>query len=498
MYFKDVDPGFFASGTVSDQGSRKSGAAASVALTSADSLQVRYDREERTGAAPLLPATIPQTVAGASDTVTSSVQYGHAANRWNLAVELFDAETKDAAGLSLRHTSLGAVRYWHRITDALKASLEQQLTIEGPDNNQTTLGLQYLPFAKLALEARLTDGTLGTSGQIGATYNVGQTNIYLTERLADDRAGKSTNTVLGARSSIGPGTRVYSEYQWERGDRGERQASLLGLQKQWDVTQGFQLTASGEAGRVVSDTANGNRYSVAAGLSYTPSTRLSLVSRNEFRVEHTAKTLHQFFTSTQFDYKVNPDFTFQGKYRYSRTENRDTSAVEARFQEGSLGLAYRPVANDRLNGLARLTHLSDQRPQGLSATVGEDTTMDVFSIEGLYQLTPKLELFTKLAGRRQEQSFPFLQQSVTTNTWLAIERLNINLWKPLDLGVEFRSLAQKESHDRKQGFLTELMWRIQKYFRVGVGYNFTDFSDDEFAQNDYRTDGWFIRVQGRY
>jgi len=124
--------------------------------------------------------------------------------------------------------------------------------------------------------------------------------------------------------------------------------------------------------------------------------------------------------------------------------------------------------------------------------------MDVFSIEGLYQLTPRLELFTKLAGRRQEQSFPFLQQSVTTDTWLAIERLNVNLWKPLDLGVEFRSLAQKESHDRKQGFLTELMWRIQKYFRVGIGYNFTDFSDDEFAQNDYRTDGWFIRVQGRY
>jgi uncharacterized repeat protein (TIGR01451 family) len=498
LYFKDVDPGFFASGTTSDQGSRKSGASASIALTRADSVQVRYDRDERTGAAPLLPATIPQLVAGASDTVTSSVQYGHAANRWNLAVELLDAETKDAAGVSLRHTTLGAVRYWHRITDVLKASLEQQVTIEGPDNNQTTLGMQYTPLSNLALEARVTDGTLGTAGQIGATYNIGETSIYLTERLAEDGAGHLTNTVLGARSSIGPSTKLYSEYQWERADRGERQASLLGLQKQWDVTEGFQISVSGEAGRVVAKNADGDRYALAAGLTYNPSNRLSLVSRNEFRVEHGAKTLYQLFTSTQLDYKVNPDWTLQGKYRYSRTENRDTSLLEAQFEEGSVGVAYRPIANDRLNGMARLTHLADQRPAGLTPSQSEDTTMDVFSVEGLYQIHPKVEFFSKLAGRRQEQTFLFLQESVTSNTWLAIDRFNINLWKPLDLGVEWRLMAQHEANDRRQGFLAELMWRIQKYFRAGVGYNFTDFSDNEFSQNDYRTDGWFIRVQGRY
>jgi len=92
----------------------------------------------------------------------------------------------------------------------------------------------------------------------------------------------------------------------------------------------------------------------------------------------------------------------------------------------------------------------------------------------------------------------FLQQTLTTNTWLAIDRLNFNLWKPLDLGVEYRLLAQRETSDRRQGFLAELMWRIKKHFRAGIGYNFTDFSDDEFARNDYRTGGWFIRVQGRY
>jgi len=31
-----------------------------------------------------------------------------------------------------------------------------------------------------------------------------------------------------------------------------------------------------------------------------------------------------------------------------------------------------------------------------------------------------------------------------------------------------------------------------------VGYNFTDFSDDEFSNNDYSVKGWFLRLQGTY
>ena len=164
----------------------------------------------------------------------------------------------------------------------------------------------------------------------------------------------------------------------------------------------------------------------------------------------------------------------------------------------SFGVAYRPVANDRINGMARYTHLSDRRPQGSIPSENEETTMDVLAAEGLFQLHSKVELFSKLAARRQKQTFLFLQQSVATNSWLAIERVNVNLWKPLDLGLEWRILAQRETHDATQGFLLELMWKFQKHFRVGAGYNFTDFSDDELSQNDYRTGGWFFRVQGRY
>ena len=43
-----------------------------------------------------------------------------------------------------------------------------------------------------------------------------------------------------------------------------------------------------------------------------------------------------------------------------------------------------------------------------------------------------------------------------------------------------------------------MTWKVNSAFRLGGGYNFTDFSDDEFSQNDYSVKGWFIRVQGKY
>jgi len=70
--------------------------------------------------------------------------------------------------------------------------------------------------------------------------------------------------------------------------------------------------------------------------------------------------------------------------------------------------------------------------------------------------------------------------------------------RPIDLGIEYRILAERPTDDRRQGFLTELMWVLHKNFRVGGGYNFTDFSDNEFSSNDYSVRGWFLRAQVRY
>jgi hypothetical protein len=48
------------------------------------------------------------------------------------------------------------------------------------------------------------------------------------------------------------------------------------------------------------------------------------------------------------------------------------------------------------------------------------------------------------------------------------------------------------------GFLFEVNRLFFKHLRVGVGYNFTEFTDNEFSANDYSAKGYFFRIQGKY
>ena len=103
---------------------------------------------------------------------------------------------------------------------------------------------------------------------------------------------------------------------------------------------------------------------MATSLSYSSGKGLDAVSRNEIRWEKNTQERRQVVSFTQFDYKVKPAVTLQARYRYSKTYDPDTDLTDARLEERSLGLAYRPVRHDRFNSLFKYTGLSDQRPVG--------------------------------------------------------------------------------------------------------------------------------------
>jgi hypothetical protein len=162
-----------------------------------------------------------------------------------------------------------------------------------------------------------------------------------------------------------------------------------------------------------------------------------------------------------------------------------------------VGLAYRPVRNDRLNALFRYTQLDDLRPEILGAFEIRETKMGVLAAESAYRLHRRLEWWAKLALREEKERIEGLPW-VESDLRLAITRFNVMLLKRLDIGIEYRVLDDREADDQKSGWLGELTFEVLENFRVGAGYNFTDFSDDEFTTNDYSVDGWFLRVQGRY
>ena len=58
-------------------------------------------------------------------------------------------------------------------------------------------------------------------------------------------------------------------------------------------------------------------------------------------------------------------------------------------------------------------------------------------------------------------------------------------------------LRAKELGDRRTGWLTAGYYHINENVKLGLGYNFTDFSDD-LTDMRYRSRGWFINLLGKF
>jgi hypothetical protein len=487
LYHKQLDSGFRASGQTSEKGTQKSGAELLWTPGNLDSFMARFNQEKRLNTAPLDPALLH----------SSMLQWRHSERKWRLLAEFQSKSSETSTGSSLTQDQLAALRIEGDLTKRLTGSAEQQVSISGVDDSRTTLGLDYRPTDSLSLFANATSGTLGRSAEGGASLLLDKSRIYLSQRLIEQNANRQETTVFGGESSNGPyGSRLYTEYQVNRSSAGYGSVSLFGAEKKWKYDSGLQLMLGGEMGEAQSPTSESSQYSIASGLTYKHKDRIKLSLRAEFREQKGVTRLQQFLTINRAEGKLNPDLTLIGLYRFSVSDNRTTGLSEAGFEETSIGLAYRPTKNDIFNALTRGTHLTDRRPTGTGNSDYLDTVLDTLAVEWSLQITKALEWVEKNAVRWKEESSSI--DTFNSRSWLSLHRFNYLFKKSIDAGLEYRRLTESASSGLRQGWLSEIGWRPKKQVRLGVGYNFTDFSDDERALNNYSTQGWFLRIQGIY
>ena len=489
-YIKELDSGFISGGNFLEKGTRKFGLNSNLKITKHDTLLARYDNDKLIGTAVSLPGTL-------NETNSMTVQWTHMRNRWSLAAEYFAAESLDINGDTLNESSYGTARLSIDVTEKLKTSLEYQSTIKGVENDQTTLGLDYQLNKFLALRASGTDGTQGRAAEAGTVLSLNGGSAYLTKRIVDNESGKSSSTVLGAESKLGDSSRVYTEYQWVHSDAGKQDVSLVGAQRDWALNKGLNFSLSAEHSEIDSAPQKTQRYSLAAGLSYTNPKGVKASTKNEMRRTKGGEEQVQYVTSNHVEVKLSADFTFLANYRYSMTKDQLTDELKARFKEFGAGIAYRPVAHDWLNALGKYTHLSDQRPLNLGASEFSVTEADVASLEWSMELNRYMEWVGKEAMKVKTEETGD-RPEIKTHTYLTIQRLNLHVTGRIDIGAEYRILKQREADDQREGWLSEVSWKAAKHLRLGVGYNFTDFSDNEFSDNNYSVEGGFVRVQSMF
>ncbi len=489
-YAKQLGEGFLSSGNFLEKGTRKIGITMLYTLSNQSKLLASSSMEESS-----ITTINPNSIV---ETKKLSLQWRYDAKDWGVSTEYQNRDAVNSVGDSVSSGDYISGQLRYKVNDSLDTQIEQQQTLSGDEDDQTTIGADYKIGQSTELIGRLANGTQGTAAKVGVQWLFDGGRIYLDERMRQNTLGQSSlSTVIGGENQLAKNSRIYSEYQIENSTAGDRQVSMVGIDRFWDIQQGFRLKLAVEKGVINGALNDSERYTLSTRLSYKGVSGLSGSTKNEIRRESGDKERIQYLSNTLLELKINPDYTFIFKYLISQTKDLNLGVTESELNEHSIGFAYRPVESDRFNMLARYTGIYDKRPLTLHVQDDQESQVEILSSEWSYELTPNIEWVDKLAYKRKSQN-DNEQSPFTSHTWLSIHRLNYQFITDWDLGMEYRSLSQREAKDQRDGWLTELMWRANRHVRLGVGFNFTDFSDNERSDNDYSVYGWFLRLQGKY
>lgn len=414
-------------------------------------------------------------------------------------------QVRESRGEVSGEGTLAAVQYRQRLNRLWEIYTTGQVTLKGDDdysnNDLLTLGAKYLFADRSSLGAEYSTGHRGNAGSILLDWQVNNDHtVYSRYTASTDRTESifgnrlEDGLVLGHRSRVSSQVTLYNESQLLDNKTGSGLVHAFGLD--FAPAQGWLVGFSLQHGDLEATSGDVQRDAATISAGYrSPETQWQ--SKLEYREDEGAEQRTQWLTTNRLTHRINAAWRLAAKFNHSDTEDGVNPDADARFTEGSIGFAYRPVSHDRWNLLGKYTYLYDLRSLEQIES-GSDQRSDIFSLEGIYEIHPQWEMAAKLARRTGEVragrgSGPWFE---STANFAAVQgRYHlIHQWDGL---LEYRMLEVEEDNSLRKGWLMGLDRHVGAHMKLGIGYNFTDFSDD-LSELDYEFEGWFINLVGKY
>ncbi len=397
-------------------------------------------------------------------------------------------------------STLAALRYSHRIRDQVELYAGGQTMLDdsgdAADNGLATLGARAW-LGRAALHGSVSTGDRGAGGTLGADLKINDDHrIYGSYTVSTDRTHhvQQDGLTLGHRARISDQTTVYAENRFSEDRSGSGLARVFGLdflpRRGWSLGVSMQQgELDGAAGRVDRQAATVSAARREDGLGWTTTL--------EFRRDEGAESRDQWLASNRVDYDIGDNARLLVRLNLAETEDDFDPRRDANLVEGTLGIAFRPVKNDRWNVLGKITFL-ENLPGADQIDGTADQRSRIFSVESIQRVNDRWELTGKLAARRGElrvdrNAGPWIRSDVQFGAVRAQYHV-IHGWDGL---IEYRYLATEDADGLRQGALVGLERHLGGHVKLGVGYNFTDFSDD-LTDLDYDHNGWFVNLIGKY
>jgi hypothetical protein len=375
---------------------------------------------------------------------------------------------------------------------------------------------------KVNAEGELSNGNQGLGGELLLNYDPTADDRYYIGYELDPMRDKAESwpftlvgedlgkVVVGARSRINEHWQTYGEDSYDMFGRRRSLAQAYGVTYTPDAV--WTVTGAAEVGQVFDDTVDPltglnnpdfDRTALSLAVTYNDEDGIEGRIKGEWRhddSEDDNNDVYAYLLQTTLGVVVSEDWRAIANLDVVINDATD-STREGDYAEGSVGFAYRPVANDRLNALVKYAYLYDKPGSG---QVGIDGTTSspsqrshIFSADVIYDLTQQLSLGAKYGFR-----FGEIKERTPLADWeeaqahLAVLRADWHVVHGWDAMLEGRVLWSPTTDQTDFGLVAALYRQLSDNFKVGVGYNFGDFSDD-LRDLSYDDRGVFFNMIGK-
>jgi outer membrane protein OmpA-like peptidoglycan-associated protein len=372
-----------------------------------------------------------------------------------------------------------------------------------PENDRVGVGADWQATSRFKIGGEVSTGGEGLGGKLTGDYRIDdRSNVYLTyvnETESQDivSRGRIGTLVFGSGYKMSDQARIYTESRWVDGAGPNSLAQAFGL----DLAPNDRWTfgIKGEVGKV-SDELAGDLKRYAGGLSAAYKfQKIKYATAIEYRRDNgTMENRDTWLMKNSFGYQATPSWRLIGKFNFSRSFSTLGSFYDGNYTEIVTGAALRPVTHDRLNMLFKYTYFENVPSPGQltpTALVADYSQRShVLSADAIYDLVKWLSIGAKYGLRLGE-----LKMTKTDGEWfssradLIILRADLHLVREWDMILEARRLKVYEADDERSGALIGVYRHITDNFKIGAGYNFTDFSDN-LTDLSYSSHGWFINA----
>jgi len=382
------------------------------------------------------------------------------------------------------------------------------------DNARSGVGGSYRFGEKLRVDAEVSDGDLGAGGRLGTNYlHSDHTSMYLNYALENERddmslpsgRGSEGNLVAGVKSRIADSTSVFLEerYQHNPGMTGLTHGTGINFAP----TETWHLGITTDIGTLQDVQTGAETERLAGGLQIGFAfDRLQISSGIEYRSDDTeqldlgATERTTWLFRNSFKYQMNPAARLLGKLNHSDSDSSLGTFYDGGFTEAVVGYGYRPVRHDRLNALVKYTYFynvptTDQISlQNVAAEFIQKS--HIAAVDLTYDITQSFSIGGKYAYRLGQISLDRENpEFFKNNASLYVIRGDLRFRKNWELLVEGRVLDMPDLSEQRSGALAAVSRYLGDHLKIGLGYNFTDFSDD-LTDLSYDHSGAFLNLTG--